>query len=90
MVLRGPQDGPRCSQEGPKVQIHIDGPRRRQNGSKMVQDGSKIVPDASKISNSSQMGGRPKAIYQTRADNESNEHKLTIANILGKPECLEA
>ena len=29
-------------------------------------------------------------IYQTRAYNERNEHKLPIANILGKPECLEA
>ena len=33
------------------------------------------------------MGGGPLSyIYQTRADNEGNEHKLTIANILVKPE----
>jgi hypothetical protein len=73
---------PRCSSEGPK--IHIDGLKRRQNGSKMVKDGSKIVPDASNNSNSSQLGGRPKAIHLklshkkedggTRNDYESKRH----------------
>ena len=43
MVLRWPQDGPISSQKGTKIKIHIDGPKRRQNGSEMVQDGPRCL-----------------------------------------------